>query len=432
MCYAIPAKLVEIKGRTGIVDYFGEKRNILLDFSDAKIGDYVYAQVGVLVKKITEKEALEILEVWKELFFELKKVDKAQSKINEESLPENVLGILQKVNLRKPLEKEELLTLFDLNDKNELSVLYEVANNVRQRQHGNASCVHGIIEFSNYCTENCSYCGIRKDMKIERYRMSAEEIISTAKIASEKYGFKALVLQSGDDYWYDDEKLVNIVKEVRKLGVLTFISIGSRSKETYEKLYEAGARAALLRFETSNEKIFRKLRPGTALEDRLDLIKHVKKLGYVLATGFILGLPEETTEDTLNNILLTKSLGTDMYSFGPFIPTEGTPLQKHPKISKDLALKTIAITRLADSNSNILVTTALETLDKTAKKEALLAGANSMMINATPSSFRKLYKIYDNRADRDIEMEQNIKETTDLLYKLGRAPADLGSAIKSS
>lgn len=427
MCYAIPAKLIEIKDETtGVVDYFGEKRNILLDLSDVKVGDYVYAQGGIMVRKIPEEDALEILEAWKEIFFELKKTDEALSKVNEKDLPENVLGILQKINLRKTLVKNELVSLFKMKDKNQLKVLYEIANNVRQREHGNASCVHGIIEFSNYCQENCHYCGIRKDKRVERFRMSIEEIVETARVAVEEYDFKALVLQSGEDLWYDDDKLIEIVKKVRSLGVLVFLSLGERSKETYQKLYDAGARAVLLRFETTNEELFAKLRPGRTFEKRVELIKSLKDMGYVLATGFILGLPGETSEDIVKNILYTKYLAPDMYSFGPLIPTIDTPLAKADKVEIELVLKTIAISRLSDANSNILVTTALETLSKKAVKDGLMAGANSMMINVTPQKYRKLYNIYDNRAGIDQDLDQSVNNAVQTLFDLGRAPTDIG------
>ena len=426
MCYAIPAKLISTDGQTGTIDYFGEKRKILLDLDDLKIGDYVYAQGGVLVRKIPEKDALEILDHWKDIFFELKKTDAALAKIDQNKLSPNALAVLQKINLRKSLTKKEMLALLELQYPQELKVLYEIANNVRQREHGNASCVHGIIEFSNHCHNNCHYCGIRNERDLPRYRMSIEEIIAAAKDAVDKHGFKALVLQSGEDLWYDDAKLTTIVKAIRNMGVFVFVSLGSCSKETYRKLYDAGARAALMRFETSNKDIFTKLRPGTVLDDRIELIKHLKEMGYVLATGFIIGLPEETHEDIVNNILLAKYLAPDMYSFGPLLPASETPLKNAPKITKDLVLKTIAITRFVDSGSNILVTTALETLDKKAKKEALLAGANSMMINITPTKYRQLYAIYDNKADLEKEIAQSIQETVKLLYKLGRAPTDIG------
>ncbi|OGT08016.1 MAG: [FeFe] hydrogenase H-cluster radical SAM maturase HydE [Gammaproteobacteria bacterium RBG_16_37_9] len=432
MCYAIPAKLVAIDGQTGTIDYFGEKRQILLDLDDVAVGDYVYAQGGVLVRKIPPKEAEEILEHWQTIFFELKKTDAALSKIDQNKLSSNALAVLQKVNLRKSLTPDEMLSLFNLQDEQELKVLYEIANNVRQREHGNSSCIHGVIEFSNYCSNNCHYCGIRKDQELPRYRMSIEEIISAAKEAVDEYGFKALVLQSGEDFWYDDAKLITMVREIRKMGVLVFVSLGLRSKGTYQKLYDAGARAVLLRFETSNKDIFAKLRPGTNLADRVQLIKALKAMGYVLATGFIVGFPGETNNDLIQNILLAKYLAPDMYSFGPLIPASNTPLFGSPKVSKDLILKTIAVMRFIDSNSNILVTTALETLDRNAKQEALLAGANSMMINITPKHYKELYKIYDDKADVTKEIKQSIQETVKMLYELGRAPTDIAAhAVKT-
>jgi len=269
---------------------------------DVKVGDYVYAQGGILINRISEREAQEVLSAWRELFFELKGIDEKLAKIDEALVSKNLLGLLQKVNLNQQLNPQELLRLLALTEEKEVKLLYDTANNIRQREHGNACCVHGIIEFSNYCRSGCFYCGIRSESSIERYRMEPDEIIKVAQRAVDELGFKALVLQSGEDTCYDEEKLTYIVREIRNMGVLVFLSIGTRSKELYEKLYDAGARAALLRFETSNEKIFKELRPSTALEDRLELIKYLKELGYVLATGFIIGLPHESDEDLINNI----------------------------------------------------------------------------------------------------------------------------------
>ena len=428
MCYAIPGKLVEKTDTTGVVDYFGEKRKVRLAFMDVKEGDYVFAQGGVLVNRISEKEAMESLEAWKELFFEMKEIDRKLSGAPEipAGTPDNVLVILQKVNLGKELSKEELAVLLKVKDGQQLKLIYDTANNIRQKDNDNACCVHGIIEFSNLCRNDCQYCGIRKSGNIERYEMSPDEIIKAAEYAVKELGFKALVLQSGENPNYDDEKLTYIVRKVRDFGVLVFLSIGSRDRETYKKLYEEGARAALLRFETSDRGIFEDLRPGTSFDERLELIKYIKELGYVLATGFIAGLPGESIDTVIDNILLTRSLQPDMYSFGPFIPAENTPLESHSFPDKDKILKIISACRFVDKNAKILVTTALETLDKKAKKEALLAGANSLMINVTPPDLRKLYNIYDNRAGTDGEVKKTIEETLNLLYSLGRAPTDLG------
>jgi len=426
VCYAIPGRVIEVKDRIAVLDYFGEKKSVLNEFTTIKKGDYVYAQGGMIVDKIREKEAVETLKLWKKQFFELKKIDERLAQPIETSSSESVLEILQKANLNKELDKNELLELLRLRDEPSLKLLFQTANNIRQKQHGNACCVHGIIEFSNYCKNNCLYCGIRKDRLLKRYRMDVSEIVNVARRAVKKLGFKALVLQSGEDYWYDEEKLCEIVEKVRKLNVLIFLSVGVRSKKTFERLFDAGARAVLLRFETSNKKIFRELRPKTSFDERIGLIKFLKKTGYIIATGFLIGLPGESNEDVINNILLTKSLNADMYSFGPFIPVEGTPLEGVKPVSEELVLKIISITRLVDRNSKILVTSALETLGKNARKNGLLAGANSLMINVTPQGYKKLYELYPGRPDKDKKVEENIKETVDLLYSLGRAPTDLG------
>lgn len=421
MCYAIPGKLVDIKNNLGVVNYFGEKREARLDLTNASIGDYVFAQGGIIINKISKQEALKTIDMWKELFFKLKKVDNNLSKIRNLQIE-----IFKNYKRNNNLSRLEMEALLNTNDPDKLKVLYKFANHIRQKTQGNACCVHGIIEFSNYCRNDCKYCGIRNSSKIKRYRMDAQQIINAAKNAVNKFGFKALVLQSGEDPWYTDDKLDYIVREIRSLGVLVFLSIGQREQKLYEKLYRAGARAALLRFETSNASLFKKLRPGTTLNGRIKLINTLKDIGYLLATGFIIGLPNETDQDLLNNILLTKSLKPDMYSLGPFIPAKATPLEKYNSPNKNDILKTIAVSRLADKDAKILITTALETLDESAKKEGLMAGANSLMLNVTPNKYKKLYSIYNNRTSLGNNLKDSIVETLDLLKSLGRAPTDLG------
>jgi biotin synthase len=427
MCYAIPGKVVEIESNIALIDYFGEKRKVLNELAELEIDDYVYAQGGVVINKVPQTEALKILAFWKEKFFELKLIDQNISQVHSfDTVKSSILGILQKVNLKQAISKEEWLSLLRVKKKDELQLLLQTANNLRQKEHDNACCVHGIIEFSNYCQNNCYYCGIRKSSAIKRYRLSLNEIIQIAKYAVQNLGFKALVLQSGEDFWYDQKKLIKIIQEIRKLNVLVFLSIGERKKEIYHNLYRAGARGILLRFETSNQQIFNQLRPGTNWEQRVELIRYLKKRGFIIATGFLVGLPGETKKDIINNILLTKSLQPDMYSFGPLIPTLGTPLAATKKVNKNLILKTIALTRLIDRESKILVTTALETLNKQAKKEGLMAGANSLMINVTPANIRDWYTIYSPKAGNEQRVEETIDQTIQLLYSLGRAPTDLG------
>lgn len=260
--------------------------------------------------------------------------------------------------------------------------------------------------------------------------MSPDEIVEAAVHAVKELGFKALVLQSGEDTSYTTKDLVAIIKKIKQqCGVLLSMSVGQRSQNCYKEMYDAGARGVLLRFETSNQELYKKFHKGPKanFQERIDLLKYLNKLGYIIATGSIIGFPNQTEEDILNDILLTKSLNAEMYSFGPLIPHPQTPLKNTELSDIDTILKVLAVSRFIDPNSKILVTTALETLDKdSGKQRGLLAGANSLMINVTPSRFRKQYTLYPGRPDRDKEITKNIEETLKLLYSLGRAPTDLG------
>lgn len=389
MCYAIPGQIVELADRVATIEYFGERRKAYKDLVEIQLGDYVYAQGGFVIQKLSEAEAKEILNDWRELFFKLQETDKRLS--------------------AKP------------------QGLYERANAIRQKYHGNSCCIHGILEFSNYCRNNCLYCGIRRDNKaLVRYRLEIPEILKAVDEAV-KLGFKALVLQSGEDEYYDADKLYAICKEIRnRYPVLLFISIGERPLAIYQRLYEAGARGVLMRFETSNPAIYSRLKPDSVLEERLGLIKKIRGLGYLIITGFLVGLPGETRRDILQNIKLTASLGAEMFSFGPFIPHPQTPLPNEALPTLTKLLKIIAQTRLMNPKTKILVTTALETLDKEeGAKAGLLAGANSLMINVTPLKYRRFYDIYPQRFGTDLSTREHINRTIQLLQSLGRAPTDL-------
>ncbi len=392
MCYAIPGKVLEIDKNNITVDYFGEKKSARNEFFQLKPGDYVYAQGGFVVQTLSESEAKAILETWKELFFKLQEID-------------------QNLTAKQP------------------KTLYQSANNIRQKYHGNSCCIHGIIEFSNYCNCGCTYCGLRLENKtINRYRMSIDEILEANNYAVKKLGFKAMVLQSGEDPWYTEERLLEIVERIKKESpCLITVSIGERPFSTFEKLYDAGVRSVLLRFETSNPKTYSDIKPGGILDKRLDLIHKLREKGFIIMSGFIIGLPGQTKEEILKDIELTHSLGAEMFSFGPFIPHPGTPLAKHPAASMELVLNTIAEARIKVPESRILVTTALETLDKeNALKLGLMAGANSLMINVTPVKYRRLYEIYPDRAGIEEAVEDRISSIIKLLQSIGRAPTDLG------
>jgi biotin synthase len=391
MCYAIPGKIKEINDNVVTVDYFGETKKARNEFYKLSPGDYIYAQGGFVIQRIAEKEALDILGPWKELFFKLKEIDKR----------------------------------FAASPKD----LYQRANAIRQEHIGNACCIHGIIEFSNYCRNDCLYCGLRKsNAALKRYRMSPDEIIANAEYAINRLNFKALVLQSGEDSAFGEEELGYIIESIMKRSpVLLIVSIGERGVDLYKKLYASGARGALVRFETSNERLYEKYRPGHRLKDRVDLIRGLKDAGYLVFTGFLTGLPGQTENDILDDIGLTGSLGPEMFSFGPFLPHPDTPLSDSPKPDMKLVLDAIATARITYPDSRILATTALETLDpEGGLKAGLLCGANSVMIDVTYPQFRRLYQLYPGRPDSGADVTETINSVIKLLHSIGRAPADLG------
>ncbi len=462
MCYSIPGKVISINDNAALLDYFGEKKEALVDVEDIKSGDYVFAQGGVIVQKLGEDEAQSILAGWEELFFKLQEKDRILSEENPpplnplppgegkqsafpppltgggEACPEHsrrgeggldILPILQKNRAGETLTKDELLSLLKCDNKEELALLYKTANSIRHKIHKNASCVHGIIEFSNYCKNDCAYCGIRSENRnIERYRMGVDEIVNEVVSAVNNYGFKAFVLQSGEDSYFTTERLVEIISRIRKsVGVLLILSIGERDLECYRELYDAGARGVLIRFETASPSLYSSIHTTLQYENRLTLLKGVKDIGYLIATGSLIGLPGQSEEDILNDILFAHSLNTEMYSFGPLIPHPDTPLAGSHAVSLDAMLKMIAVTRLITQDGNILVTSAVEKLfGKEGVRQALMAGGNSMMINLTPEKYGRLYSIYPGKGDGSGNIRGKITETLSLLHSLGRAPMDVG------
>ncbi|NQT30202.1 MAG: [FeFe] hydrogenase H-cluster radical SAM maturase HydE [Candidatus Saganbacteria bacterium] len=431
MCYAIPGKVIEISDKIVTVDYFGEKKKAINELSNLKMGDYIYAQGGYVIKNIAEDEALAILSTWKETFFELQELDLRLSRMDskKQGIDKKLALILDKSAEDLPVKDSELLYLLSLKKQHELELLFKVSNFLRQKHLGNSCCVHGIIEFSNYCSQDCQYCGISTNNKsLSRFRMSQDEIIDAAYLAVEKHGFKALVLQSGEDPAFSVKDLCKIIAEIKKRSpVLIFISSGEVGFTGLARLYQAGARGILMRFETSNPRIYKELHPKRDLESRIAHLKEAYKLGYLIITGGLIGLPGQTNEDILADIKLTRELNAEMYTFGPFLPHPETPLVKSPPPSVEAVLKTLAVCRIAgDKEAKIVVTTGFETLANRAREQGLIAGANSVMLNVTPEKFSKNYCIYPNRAHSKEAIQKQIDATLKILRNLGRAPTDLG------
>ncbi|MDD5218733.1 MAG: radical SAM protein, partial [Candidatus Omnitrophica bacterium] len=367
MCYAIPGKVREIQGKTVVVDYFGELKKAHNEIDELRIGDYIYAQGGYVIERIGVTEAEEILAVWKETFFELQEVDVRLSRLDfEKSGLERRFGMI----LDQAMEgiapaKEDLLYLLRFEDARHEELLFKTANFIRQKYLKNSCCVHGILEISNYCRSRCHYCGISlHNASIQRYRMSVDEIVESACEAVRQYGFKALVLQSGEDGAYRIDELSQVIRTIKaKAPALICVSFGEIGIEGLAELYEAGARGVLMRFETSNRALYQKLHSGDSLETRLDHIRAAYEMGFLVMTGGLIGLPGQTLEDRVDDLYLARELHAEMYSFGPFLPHPDTPLGGVQPVVEADVLKMIAAGRLIDaSGSRILITTAFETL----------------------------------------------------------------------
>lgn len=432
MCYAIPGKVKNIAEKIVTVDYFGEEKKAVNELEGLKAGDYIYAQGGYVIKKIPSDEAKSILSVWKETFFKLQEVDLRLSKLDfdKEEIDRKLAAILDKSLEGIKLKKTDLKYLLGLTNHQSKELFFKTANFLRQKFHKNACCVHGVIEISNYCKRNCAYCGISKhNKKLDRYRMAPEEIIKVCLEAVKKYGFGALVLQGGEDPYYSVDKLADIVRQIKsQVGVLLCVSFGEVGLEGLKKLYDAGARGLLLRFETSNPAIYEKLHPGASLETRIKHIKKAYELGYLIITGGLIGLPGQTDQDIINDILLAKELNTEMYSFGPYLAHPETPLAGSKPPQAEKALKVLALSRMNDpEGAKVLITTAFETLDPSMREKALLSGASSLMLNITPVQYRKQYAIYPDKLNLEKSVNDQIQETIGILRSLGRAPTDLGT-----
>jgi len=389
MCITLPAKITAIRGMIADINNNGRQQSVRIGTEEKLTpGDWVLTTSDFLIKKIDDLEAQEIFS----LLGHYQKID-----------TENIDGRLKEIlsaRGQRDLTKEEIVYLLSLNEEQSLAALYSEANIIRKTSIKDHICVHGIIEFSNHCKNNCLYCGLRRDNKEKiAYHMEPEEIIETAVRAVNDKGYKLLVLQSGEDDFYDEQKLLTIVSGIKnQCRVFLYLSIGDREAVLYWKLKQAGANGILMRFESSNAGIYAKMHDGESLADRLNLIKELKQQGYIISTGPIIGLPGQTISDMADDILTMKDIGLFMPSMGPLVPSANTPLLDEQVIDSKMILKVIAATRLAVPSARIPVTTAMETLyGMEFRQQAFLAGANSVMLNLTPEKYRNNYYIYANK-----------------------------------
>lgn len=301
--------------------------------------------------------------------------------------------ILKKAEKTHELTKEEIVSLLSTDSPK----LFKYADKIREKYVGDEVHLRGLIEFSNYCKQNCLYCGFRRDnKKITRYRLTEEQIIEFAKNAAQ-LGYKTVVLQSGEDPFYTVDKMKQTISEIKKFDLAITLSMGEKTFDEYKAYRESGADRFLIRIETTNKALYKKFDPDMDWQNRLRCLEDLRKLNYEVGTGCLVGLPEQTLDSLANDILFFKEIKADMIGIGPFIPNQNTPLKNAKGGSFELALKVMAITRLLLPDANIPATTAMETLNPNGRIIALQSGANVVMPNVTQGEYRKFYEIYPGK-----------------------------------
>ena len=295
----------------------------------------------------------------------------------------------------KEFSKQEIIDILYDDKKNDW--LFDLADKTRKEYLGDEVHLRGLIEFSNICSKTCKYCGLRCFNKnLERYRIEPDEIIKIAKNAV-NLGYKTIVAQSGEDNYYSVDKMCEIIKEIKKLDVALTLSIGEHTYEEYEAYKKAGADRYLLRIETTDEELYKKMHPNMSFENRIKCLDYIKTLGFEVGTGCLVGLRGQTIESLADDILFFKKINANMVGIGPFIPHPDTPLKNAKQGDFWLALKVMALTRIILKDINIPATTAMETIHPNGRIIALKSGANVVMPNVTSIDYRPKYEIYPNK-----------------------------------
>lgn len=306
-----------------------------------------------------------------------------------------ILDTIHKAENTHSLTKIEIVQLLKSHEYDQQ--LFIAADGVRKKYVGEEVHLRGLIEFSNICHQHCYYCGLRTDnAKIKRYWLKPDTIIELADKAK-GYGYKTVVLQSGENDVYTLEDMQYIIASIKALGLAITLSIGEKTREEYLAYKKAGADRYLLRIETTDKNLYERLHPGMNFENRIRCLKDLKDLNYEVGTGCLVGLPGQTFESLAEDILFFREMDIDMVGLGPFIPNNDTPLGEELGGDFLISLKVMAITRLLLPDVNIPATTAMETLNKNGRIIALQSGANVAMPNVTEGDYRQMYALYPGK-----------------------------------
>jgi len=317
----------------------------------------------------------------------------------------NIEHVLDKNNLTR----DDLIKLLSLTEKENIEKLRQRSYLIKEENGGKTVYFRGLIEIGNNCEKDCFYCGIRKSNKdVNRYFMKREEIIKAAMF-SYKSGYGSIVMQSGEisdpNYTIFIEKIIKDIKNMTNNELAITLSLGEQKSEVYKKWFDAGADRYLLRIETTDRNLYEKIHhKNQDFDFRMECLENLKKIGYQVGTGVMIGLPSQSLKNLADDIMFFKNIDIDMIGMGPFIPASHTPMydsiknfENIKKQQVELALKMIAVTRIVLKDVNIAAATALQSLDDFGREKAIMYGANVIMPNVTDIKYRKEYILYDNK-----------------------------------
>lgn len=347
--------------------------------------------------------------------------------------PAYCLELTDRLAAGHDLKDEELAALFLEEDPETEAYLFQKAREVRESVYGKDVYLRGLIEYTNYCRNNCRYCGIRAgNGNAQRYRLDEEAILSCSDQGHE-LGFRTIVLQGGEDPYDTDERMIRIIRRIKERHPDTAItlSLGERERDSFRKLYDAGADRYLLRHETASKEHYEVLHPSSmSFEHRMQCLKDLHKIGYQVGCGMMVGSPAQTTEHLIQDLRFLQAFQPEMVGIGPFIPHHDTEYANCPPGSVSLTLRLLAVIRLLLPQVLLPATTALGTLDPRGREKGLMAGANVIMPNLSPTNVRGKYLLYDNKICTGEEAAECIRCMSARVARTGyRVVTDRGDHI---
>jgi len=349
-------------------------------------------------------------------------------------MKKELVTLIDKLAAEHKLSKEEYITLLTGCGAEETTYLAEKARAEKEKYYGNSVFIRGLIEISNICKNDCYYCGIRRsNQNCERYRLTEEDILECCREGYE-LGFRTFVLQGGEDAYFTDERLVALLHNIKANhpDCAVTLSLGERSKESYKALKDAGADRYLLRHETANEEHYGRLHPAElSWKHRMECLQWLRECGYQVGAGFMVGSPYQTVEMLADELKFIEEFKPEMCGIGPFIPHKDTCFQDEPAGSVEQTLLLLSMIRLIHPKVLLPATTALGTMAENGRERGILAGANVVMPNLSPSSVRKKYMLYDNKLSDGAESAQAKEELEKRMTSIGcTVVVDRGDARK--